>query len=128
LSRQAPASLLRRIYHWKWQSSSFAECGGKLRRLQHGVKSYPLRKASLFKQQIITPLAAVILYGVHHGADVAVDDAVFGFIVFFVCTESWVKPHPVANGKIVVHMPPAVLFHDGLFLARVGVMTVVYSV
>ena len=31
------------------------------------------------------------------------------------------KPHPVANREIVVHMPPAVLFHDGFFLARIGV-------
>ncbi|MPN15374.1 hypothetical protein SDC9_162705 [bioreactor metagenome] len=69
----------------------------------------------------MTPLASVVLYGVHHGADVAVNDSVFGFIVFLVCAEFWVKPHFVSNGKIVVHMPPTVLFHDGPFLARVGV-------
>src|SRR5690554_3224531 len=51
---------------------------------------------SLFEQQIITPLAAIILYGIHHGTHVAVDDAVFRFIIFLVCTELRMKTHLVA--------------------------------
>jgi hypothetical protein len=62
------------------------------------------------------------LYGVHRGADIAVDDAVFGFIVFFVCAEHWVIPHPVANREIIIHNPPVLSFHDlFFFLTRVGV-------
>jgi len=42
---------------------------------------------SLFEQQIITSVTAIIINGIHLGTHVAVDDAVFGFIVLFVCTE-----------------------------------------
>ena len=93
----------------------------KLRRLLHGVKSLHYSDPPYLNNRLLHRLAAVVLYGVHHSADVTVDDAVFGFIVFLVCTESWVIPHPVTNGEIVVHMPTAVLFHDGFFLARIGV-------
>ncbi len=55
------------------------------------------------------------------GADVAVDEAVFGFIVFLVCTEHRVIVHPVSNGEIIVHKPATVPFYDFLFLTRVGV-------
>src|SRR5690554_4404327 len=29
--------------------------------------------------------------------------------------------YPIAHRQVIVHMPPAVLFHDGLFLTHVGV-------
>jgi hypothetical protein len=58
----------------------------------------------------------------------AVDEAVFGFIVFLVCTEHRVIVHPVSNGEISYISRPLSLSTIFFFLPASVFMTVVNSV
>ena len=66
----------------------------------------------------MTTLATIITDRVHHAANIAINEAIAGFIVLFVGTEYRVIANPITDYQVIIHISG--LLHYGIFLPVIG--------